>query len=115
MSWYPLGTVTPSLTEWQLFGTPSFSELFRATYLGPIESISSFAWFRSYYATDEVSEAIRLYPKTERQIIESVIPEAFKQAGQVVRFFGVRKRSRYRSIGIAPDSNWQVVLEEWTV
>lgn len=117
--WNFLGIITPNYDVWTKFPTTATgaNATLRATYIcGDFSKIRSWCWLRPRYQTantDQVGQAIRLYPSPNKQIIEVPIPQDFQDRSIYYRDFEVRKNSRYiRYIGRNPDIIWQIQLEE---
>lgn len=110
--WRDIGTLTLDLT-WQIFSIPTTSNLFRASYIGNLQNINTFAYLRQYYSIGEVGKAIRLYPKPEQEIIELSIPDEFVNGGIIIRYLGAMKYPARRFYGQLPDTAWSLHLEEW--
>ncbi|MBD2100263.1 hypothetical protein [Leptolyngbya sp. FACHB-261] len=121
--WLQLGVVRPIESGWTAFPTAGFSETstLRVTYLIPplprAMSLRSFAWLRADYGLGgpaQVTQSIRLYPKPEKQLIVFPHPPDYLQRNLYRRFFEVRKSRRSYRLGLTPDVNWQIQLEELT-
>ncbi|NJR41147.1 MAG: hypothetical protein HC781_22775 [Leptolyngbyaceae cyanobacterium CSU_1_4] len=108
MSWKLMGTVTPT-DEWSLFPVPTYASTFRITYGGNLALVQSYGYLRQFYAVGQVSQAVRLYPKSESVIFELPIPQDLIDYGQVQRYLSIKKIfNRYRSF----DVWWTAKLEE---
>lgn len=110
--WRSIGRITPSL-EWQLFDPPTLSELFRVSYGGIGPQLASYAYLRRYFYNDEVSKAIRLYPKRQREVIEFSIPKQLLDDGLAIAYLGVKLQPKYFRGFPLPDSVWFLTIEEW--
>lgn len=112
MTWRSLGVVTPTL-NWQLFNNPTTSNTFRVTYQGQLNRINTFGYLRQYLSGDEVTKAIRLYPKPQHEIIELSLPFELREAGLFICYLGVMKFPKRRFRYSLPDTNWSLQIEEW--
>jgi hypothetical protein len=106
--WKPLGTLTPT-EDWALFPLPTFATTFRITYSGDFQRINSSGYLRQFYAVNQVSQAVRLYPKPESVIFEMEIPREMRAYGQVQRFLQIKKLLNRRQ---STDVWWTARIEE---
>ena len=113
-----LGTVFPVHSQWVYCPsrTEEFNSTFRLTFYGDMERANSFLWFRTEFdinGTRLVQQAIRVYPKFERQIIEYPMNSEIVRAGTTTRIVGVQKKHRWqRYVGYTPDTDYAVLIEE---
>ncbi len=117
--WNNLGTITPTLNQWVKFPTTATgaNATLRVTYIcNDFSKVNSYCWIRSRYQTsnsNQVSKAIRLYPTSDKQLIEVPIPQDLQDRSIYFRDFEVKKVIKYRRyIGTTPDIVWQIKLEE---
>lgn len=94
--WNTLGTVSPGFTDWVTFPSPSIDDsLFRITCTSSNWlHIRSFVWFRSRWPNGLVSQARRIYPKQEIQIINDPIPADLERDGWVLRDIQLKRNYR---------------------
>ena len=117
-TWNELGTVFPVHSQWVYCPsrTEEFNATFRLTFYGDVERANSFLWFRTEFdinGTRLVQQAIRVYPKFERQIIEYPMNSEIVRAGTTTRIVGVQKKHRWQKyVGYTPDTNYAVLVEE---
>jgi hypothetical protein len=111
MPWKSLGLLTPT-TEWQLYPVPTFAKTFRIKYGGDFQRINSTGYLRQFFGVDQVSQAVRVYPKRESVIFEMPIPRDLLDQGQVQRYLSIKKSpKRFRGLDIT-DPNWTALIEE---
>lgn len=117
--WNDLGLVTPNRSNWVKFPITATgaNATFRVSCLcSDWNKINSFAWLRARYQTsnsNQVSQSIRIYPHLDSQLIEFPIPQDLQDRSIYFRDFEVKKALKYRRyIGLSPDINWQMKLEE---
>ena len=117
-TWNELGTIFPIHSQWVHCPsrTEEFNSTFRLTFYGDMERANSFLWFRTEFdinGTRLVQQAIRVYPKFERQIIEYPMNSEIVRAGTTTRIVGVQKKHRWQKyVGYTPDTNYAVLVEE---
>lgn len=117
--WNELGSVVPDSKDWLKF--PIVATGANATIRVWFESqdfekVKSFIWLRSRYQTsnsDQVSQSIRVYPQTGKQIIQVPIPQDLQDRSIYFRAFEIKKQLRYRKyIGTTNDVDYLVYSEE---
>jgi hypothetical protein len=114
VGWHNLGVLTPTL-QWQLYnipviGTESF--MVRSSWTIP-PFYKMRAYLGQFFATTtEVVGTKRIYPiKDADQGIELLIPDDFKNNGQITRYIGIQLVHPYR-VGMR-SYDWQVSLDEF--
>lgn len=117
--WNDLSSVVPSSKFWTKFPivATGANDTIRIRFESQdFSKIKSFIWLRSRYQTansDQVSQAIRIYPQQEKQIIQIPIPQDLQDRSVYFRAFEIKKQLRYRRyIGTASDINYLVFCEE---
>ncbi|WGV25967.1 hypothetical protein [Halotia branconii] len=118
--WNDLGTVQAEKKLWVKFPTTATgaNATLRASFLcSDWDKLSSYVLIRPRYTTassDATGETAKIYPATIPVIIEMPIPADFQERSVYFRDFEVYKVSRRRTrlVGITPDANLQVRLEE---
>jgi hypothetical protein len=111
MPWQSIGSLSPSLGEWQLLPVPTLGDVYRVSFLGDISRKRTFLRVRQYFSSDEVSPSIKLHLKQEKAIFELPIPQALRDSGLVVRYLGVAKFPY--NWGVMNDSLWSIEIEEF--
>lgn len=114
MSWHNLGIITPTL-QWQLYNVPVIgteSFMVRSSWTIP-PFYKMRAYLGQFFATTtEVIGTKRIYPiKDADQGIELIIPDDFKNNGQITRYIGIQLAHPYR-VGMRA-YDWQVSLDEF--
>lgn len=96
INWVDLGTVTPSSSDWTTLPQPSIDDrVFRITCSSTDwENVRWWVWFRSRWPNGFVSQARRIYPKPEIQIIEAPIPKVLERDGWVLREIQLKRHWR---------------------
>jgi hypothetical protein len=117
--WNDLGTLTPNATNWVKYPVVATgaNDTIRITFSSSnFSKINSLVWLRPRYQTadsDQVGQAIRIYPKPEKQVVQVPIPQDFRDRSVYFRAFEIKKQLKYRKyIGITPDTNYMMKLEE---
>lgn len=118
--WNDLGMVQALKKLWVKFPITATgaNATLRASFLcSDWSKLSSYILIRPRYTTsnsDATGEATRIYPATTPVIFEMPIPADFQERSVYFRDFEVYKvsRRRPRLVGITPDANLQVRLEE---
>jgi hypothetical protein len=118
--WNNLGTIQAQKKLWVKFPTTATgaNATLRASFLcSDWDKLSSYVLIRPRYTTantDATGEATRIYPALTPVIIEMPIPSDFQERSIYFRHFEVYKVSyrRTRLVGVTPDANLQVRLEE---
>jgi hypothetical protein len=117
--WQLLGTITPKQKEWLKFPTTATgaNATLRATYIcSDWSKLNSYLLIRPRYQTfnsNQVGQAIRIYPEPLGNLFEIPIPPDFLERSVYFRDFEVRKVLRWRRrIGVTPDAILDVKLEE---
>lgn len=117
--WASLGTITPVLTDWQLFPYESVAGRSFRIVFGNVENATfkSYGIVRPVYTWPELSvgEGKRVYPAQEPKLLEFAIPEDLVAAGATVRSFSIRKYIYYRWRGRWNEPIWTATLEELSV
>jgi hypothetical protein len=118
--WNDLGTVQAEKKLWLKFPQTATgaNATLRASFLcSDWNKLSSYILIRPRYTTansDATGAAFRIYPATTPVIFEMLIPKDFQERSVYFRDFEVYKVSRRRTrlVGVTPDANLQVRLEE---
>ncbi|QSJ17684.1 hypothetical protein JYQ62_02055 [Nostoc sp. UHCC 0702] len=118
--WNDLGTVQAVKKLWVKFPVTATgaNATLRASFLcDNWTKFSSYILIRPRYSTansDQTGEAVRIYPAATPVVFQSPIPADFQERSVYFRNFEVYKVGwrRTRLIGITPDANLQVRLEE---
>jgi hypothetical protein len=117
--WNDLGTVQAIKKQWiklPLTATGANATVRASFICSDWSKLSSYVLIRPRYKTansDQTGNAIRIYPAQTPVIFESPIPQDLQDRSVYFRDFEIYKVGRYRRyIGITPDANLQVKLEE---
>lgn len=117
--WNDLGTIEPIYNQWVVFPVQSNggNAVFRVRWICvDFDQIRSYVWVRSRFQTqqsNQVTQAIRLYPKSDDQIFEMPIPQDLLDRGIRLRSVEVKKYIQsLRYVGIVPDIAYSMRLEE---
>lgn len=117
--WNELGTVYPRLFEWEKFPVTAVggNSLLRVRFESDnFSAIRSYGWLRARVntgGTNQITRAIRLYPKQEIMIVEFPIPQDLQDRSVFFREFELQQVVRLprRAITIR-DEFWLAKLEE---
>lgn len=118
--WNNLGTVQAEKKQWLKFpltATGANATIRASFFCSDWTKLSSYILIRPRYNTansDQTGNAIRIYPQSTPVIFEVPIPQDLQDRSVYFRDFEVYKvsRRRQRYVGITPDANLQVKLEE---
>lgn len=117
--WNDLGTLTPGAENWVKFPVlaTGANDTVRITFSSEnFSKINSFVWLRPRYQTansDQVGQAIRVYPKPEKQVLEVPISQDFRDRSIYFRAFEIKKQLKFRRyVGTTLDINYMMKLEE---
>ncbi len=117
--WNNLGTITPTSSNWIKFPNTATgaNATLRVTYFcDDFSKVKSWCYLRARYQTadsNQVSQSIRLYPKTDKQLIQFPIPQDLQDRSVYFRDFEIKKFLKVRrSVGTTKDIIWQIQLEE---
>ncbi|MBW4644759.1 MAG: hypothetical protein KME23_17650 [Goleter apudmare HA4340-LM2] len=118
--WNNLGTIQTVKKQWIKFpvtATGANSTLRASFICNDWNKLSSYVLIRPRYNTansDQTGNAVRLYPATTPVIVELPIPLDLQERSVYFRDFEVYKvgRRRSRLVGVTPDANLQIKLEE---
>lgn len=116
--WKNLGTLTPEFLTWKKFQETSTggNSIFRVKFIcTDFSKIRSFCWLRARFQTaqtNQVEQAIRIYPKPENMIFEIPVPKDLFDRNIYFRDFEIIKGRKYRGKGTITEPAYQVQLEE---
>lgn len=118
--WNNLGTVEAVKKQWIKFPVTATgaNATIRASFIcSDWNKLSSYILLRPRYQTansDQTGNTVRIYPSPTPVLIEMPIPQDLQERSVYFRDFEVYKvsRRRPRYIGITPDANLQIKLEE---
>lgn len=112
MPWIALGTVQPSLLDWQFLNAPAFETVFRVrqSWVGEWPG-SGYIRLRAVHQDGSFYESKRLFATRDQQLLVMPPSPALAEAGYFVRRFQVRLNMRARIFATA---NWQVSIDEYS-
>lgn len=116
-SWQPLGLINPIVNQYVSWPIASVGgEVFRVTFLNlgpnPPARFRTYGWIDGQYFNGDRTQARKIYPSTEPQIITLPIPPDLVQAGIIVRYIRLQKKLFFRT-GRVNEPLWTAYLEEF--
>ena len=116
MVWSSLGTLTPTLLDWQTLNTPARGEVFRVSqsWIGEWPG-TGWISLRVIYLNGSLGGAaaldyLRIYALRDDRIFLLPFDQRLRQAGYTIRFFQARLSHRARVFTAA---NWQISIDQF--